>query len=143
MVSVREGILTRLFGELKAIHGATVVRGEVLPERVPAGGLLILRDGDPGEPEVTLSPLRYHYQHRAEIEVIVQAGTAPERDAALDDLLTAIGTAIAADRKLGGLCDWVEASAPSPVDLPIEGAAALKAAIVPITLIYTTADPLA
>ncbi|MEF2549226.1 hypothetical protein VQ045_18905 [Aurantimonas sp. E1-2-R+4] len=40
-------------------------RGDVLPERVPAAGLLILRDGEPGEPEVTLSPLRDHYQHRA------------------------------------------------------------------------------
>jgi hypothetical protein len=36
---------------------ATALRGEVLPERVPAEGLLILRDGEPGEPEVTLSPL--------------------------------------------------------------------------------------
>jgi hypothetical protein len=49
-----------------------VLRGEVLPERVPAAGLLILRDGEPGEPAVTLSPLRYHYQHRAEIEAVVQ-----------------------------------------------------------------------
>jgi hypothetical protein len=34
----------------------TGLHGEVLPERVPAEGLLILRDGEPGEPEVTLSP---------------------------------------------------------------------------------------
>ena len=32
--------------------------------------------------------------------------------------------------------------APQPVDLPIEGAAALKAAIVTVTLIYKTADTL-
>ena len=51
---------------------ATALRGEVLPERVPTEGLLILRDGEPGEPEVTLSPLAYHYQHRAEIESVVQ-----------------------------------------------------------------------
>jgi hypothetical protein len=142
MVSVREGILTSLFSELQAVHGAVVFRGEVLPERVPAGGLLILRDGDPGEPEVTLSPVRYHYQHRAEVEAIVQAGTPAERDAALDNLLGSIGAAIASDRTLGGLCDWVEASAPQPVDIPIEGAGALKAAIVPVTLIYSTLDPL-
>jgi hypothetical protein len=36
----------------------------VLPERVPAAGIQILRDR---EPEMTLSPVRYHYQHRAEI----------------------------------------------------------------------------
>ncbi len=56
---------------------ANVLRGDVLPERVPATGLLILRDGgDPGEPEVTLSPLRYITPHRAEIEAIVQGGVA-------------------------------------------------------------------
>jgi len=53
-----------------------------------------------------------------------------------------IGTVIAANRTLGGLCDWIEATAPKPVDLPVEGGEALKAAIIDITLIYTTADPL-
>jgi hypothetical protein len=48
--------------------------GDVLPERVPAAGLLILRDGETGEPEVTLSPLRYHDEHRAEIAAAVIAG---------------------------------------------------------------------
>ena len=65
-----------------------------------------------------------------------------DADEALDDLVAAIGTAIAADRTLGSLCDWIEASAPQPVDLPVEGAATMKAAIVPITLTYSTADPL-
>jgi hypothetical protein len=119
---------------------ATALRGEVLPERVPAEGLLILRDGEPGEPEVTLSPLRYHYQHRAEIEAVVQGA---DRDAAFDTLTASIGTALAADRTLGGLCDWVEAEAPRPVDLPVEGAASLKAAVIPVVLHYSTADPLA
>jgi hypothetical protein len=32
---------------------------------------MTLRDGDPGEPEVMFSPLRYHYQHRAEIEAVL------------------------------------------------------------------------
>jgi hypothetical protein len=34
------------------------LRGEVLRERVPTAGLLILRDGEPGEPKVTPPPLR-------------------------------------------------------------------------------------
>ncbi len=106
---------------------------------MPAAGLLILRDGEPGEPEVTLSPLRYHYQHRAEIEAVVQ-GT--DRDATFDTLTSSIGTALSADRTLGGLCDWVEAEAPRPVDLPIDGAAGLKAAVIPVVLHYSAADPL-
>ena len=134
----RETILTTLHTLLQTLP-AMMLRGEVLPERVPAAGLLILRDGEPGGPEVTLSPLRYHYQHRAEIEAVVQGAN---RDAAFDTLCASIGAAIAADRTLGGLCDWVEAEAPRPVDLPVEGAASLKAAVIPVILHYTTADPL-
>ena len=35
-----------------------------------------------------------------------------------------------------------EAEAPQPVDLPVEGAAGLKAAVIPVVLHYSTADPL-
>jgi hypothetical protein len=138
MPSIRETILVALHARLTALT-ATALRGEVLPERVPADGLLILRDGEPGDPEVTLSPLTYHYEHRAEIEAVVQ-GTA--RDAAFDTLTASIGAALAVDRTLGGFCDWVEAEAPQPVDLPIDGAASLKAAVIRVSLFYTTSDPL-
>jgi hypothetical protein len=138
MPSIRETILTALLARLSALP-ATVLRGDVLPERIPTDGLLILRDGEPGEPEVTLSPLAYHYQHRAEIEAVVQGA---DRDTAFDTLAASIGAAIASDRTLGGLCDWVEAEAPRPVDLPVEGAASLKAAVIPVVLYYFTADPL-
>jgi len=138
MPTTRETILAALHTLLQALP-ATVLRGEVLPERVPAAGLLILRDGEPGDPEVTLSPLRYHYQHRAEIEAVVQGA---DRDATFDTLTSSIGTALSADRTLGGLCDWVEAEAPRPVDLPIDGAAGLKAAVIPVVLHYSAADPL-
>ena len=139
MPTPRETILRALHAHLAALP-ATALRGEVLPERVPTAGLLILRDGEPGEPEVTLSPLRYHYQHRAEIEAVVQGAA---RDTDFDMLCASIGAAIAVDRTLGGLCDWIEAEAPRPVDLPVEGAASLKAAAIPVVLHYTTADPLA
>jgi hypothetical protein len=137
--TLRETILSALHAQLSALP-ATALRGEVLPERIPPAGLLILRDGAPGEPAVTLSPLLYHYQHRAEIEAVVQ-GTG--RDAAFAALCASIGIAIATDRTLGGHCDWVEAEAPRSVDLPIEGAATLKAAVIPVILHYSTADPLA
>jgi len=139
MPSRRETILAALHTLLQTLP-AIALRGDVLPERVPAAGLLILRDGEPGDPEVTLSPLRYHYQHRAEIEAVVQGAA---RDAAFDTLTASIGAAIAADRTLGSLCDWVEAEAPRPVDLPVEGAASLKAAVIAVILHYSTADPLA
>jgi len=140
MPTTRETVLAALHTQLQQL-GALVLRDEVLPERIPTTGLIILRDGQPGEPEVTLSPLRYHYQHRAELEVVVQGGTG--RASAFDILIAAIGTALEADRTLGGLCDWVEPEAPASVDLPIEGAAALKAAVITVVLHYTTTGPLA
>ena len=139
MSTVRELILAALHARLQTL-ATPVLRGDVMPERIPATGLIILRDGKPGEPEVTLSPLTYFYEHRAELEVVIQAGTG--RDALFDALTAEIGTALAADRTLGGLCDWVEAEAPEPVDLLIEGAAALKAAVITVVLHYTTTDPL-
>ena len=138
MPTIRETILTALHARLQTLS-ATALRGDVLPERIPSAGLLILRDGEPGEPEVTLSPLTYHYEHRAEIEAVVQ-GTA--RDTAFDALCASIGAALAVDRTLGGLCDWAEAEAPRPVDLPVEGAASLKAAVITVVLHYSLADPL-
>ncbi len=143
MPTPRETILSALLTTLQTIPNAPVLRSEVLPERVPAGGLVILRDGEPGEPEVTMSPLQYHWRHRAEIEVIVQGRTPAARDATFDSLAAAIGTALAGDRTLGGLCDWVEPEAPQPVDLPVDGAQALKAAVIAVTLHYVTSDPLA
>ena len=140
MPTNRETVLAALHERLLQL-AALVLRDGVLPERIPATGLIILRDGQPGEPEVTLSPLRFHYQHRAELEVVVQAGTG--RASTFDDLITSIGAALDADRTLGGLCDWVEPEAPASVDLPVEGAAALKAAVITVVLHYTTTGPLA
>ena len=139
MPSKRETILAALHVRLQTLS-APVLRGDVLPERIPATGLIILRDGKPGEPEVTLSPLTYFFEHRAELEVVIQAGGG--RDALFDELTASIGAVLAADRTLGGLCDWVEAEEPEPVDLPIEGAAALKAAVIIIVLHYASPDPL-
>jgi len=94
MPTPRATVLTALHARLSALAAITL-RGDVLPECVPAAGLLILRDGESGEPEVTQSPLRCHYQHRAEIEAVVQGAS---RDAAFDTLCASIGAAIAADR---------------------------------------------
>ena len=140
MPTTRETVLAALQARLQPLAALTL-RDEVLPERIPAAGLIILRDGQPGEPAVTLSPLRYHYQHRAELEVVIQSGTG--RASTFDSLIASIGAALEIDRTLGGLCDWVEPEAPASVDLAIEGAASLKAAVITIVLHYTTADPLA
>lgn len=121
--------------------GAKLMRNAVLPDRVPAGGIIIVRDGTPGEPEVLMSPPCYVYEHRAELDVLTE-GAAADREAAFDSLKLAIHEAIAADRTLGGLCDYVIGEAPAPINLAIEGAEGFKAATIPVVLIYGTSDPL-
>ena len=70
-------------------------------------------------------------------------GAGHGRAGAFDNLIAAIGAALETDRTLGGLCDWVEPEAPASVDLPVEGAATLKAAVIIVVLHYTTTGPLA
>jgi hypothetical protein len=45
-----EQILSTLIERLRTTPGAVVKRNQALPQVVPAGGLIILRDGDPVEP---------------------------------------------------------------------------------------------
>jgi hypothetical protein len=142
MTSRRETVLSALFALLDGALSSKVLRNEPLPERIPQEGLLILRDGEPGEPSVTLSPVSYLYEHRAELDVAVQTANASARDADFDGLLKAIAAAIAGDRTLGGLADRVAALAPVPSEIAADGAVPIKAATVPVVLIYATTDPL-
>jgi hypothetical protein len=142
MATKRETILQALHTLLSGISGPTVLRNANLPERVPSGGIVILRDGDPGEPEVLLSPPEYIYGHRADADVVVDAPSPAARDSVLDGIMLAIGSAVAADRTLGGLCDYAETAAPVPVEMVVEGAPGFKAATLPIILHYGTSDPL-
>ncbi len=137
MASLREQILSALFNALKAIP-VKILRNEALPEKVPAGGLMILRDGDPGEPETIISPLSYYWNHTATLEVIVQHADSARRDALMDELFRKIADVLAENQTLGGLCDRVTPLSPDTSSLAIEGAASVKAAIVPIELIYAT-----
>ena len=53
-VSTTERVLTALTDRLRAVPKAKVERNTAAPERIPKGGLIVLRDGDPGEPEQAL-----------------------------------------------------------------------------------------
>lgn len=142
MTTKREAVLVALFARLQEVgSGVTVLRNAILPERIPDSGLIILRDGESGEPEITLSPLLYHWEHRAEVELLIRG--ASDIEASFDGLVQALGEAVNSDRTLSGLCDWVEAGSPDPVDLAVEGATHIRAAVVALTLHYTSADPLA
>ena len=123
---------------LAGVGGATVARNMSLPSRIPAAGLVILRDGTPGEPEVSLSPLTYHYDHEAVVEVIVQVQST--QDSMFESLCVAIGQRLAANRTLGGLCDWLEGAAPDPTEIIIDSGEPKKGSAVTITLTCSTTN---
>lgn len=138
MTGARAAALAALHDTLAEIDGPTVARGGARPVSVPAGGLVILRDGELGEPEVTLGPVSYLWHHRAQLEVLITEDDAQT----LDALLRAVGDAIAADPTLGGAVDWAEPSAPETEDLAVEGSAEIRAALVTVTLVYPSTTPL-
>lgn len=136
---------------LKALHsalvaglpGVTVLRNEGVPLEIPASGLVILRDGEPGQPEFLHSPPTWFYEHRAEVEVMVDLPSPARRDETFDGIKQKIAAALAANRTLGGLVDYAVGENPAPVELSSEGIPGVKAAVITIILPYDTSDPLA
>jgi hypothetical protein len=143
MASKREQVLEAIRALVAAaLPAADVKRNLEKPERIPPGGLVIIRDGDPGEPDVLLSPLTYIFAHRVPIEIAVFNSVSLTREQALDEMLSAIGAAIAADRTLGGLCDFLDAEAPAPDDAETLGSPIARWSDAAIIATYGTTNPL-
>ena len=143
MTSTREQVLAALVQRLQSGLTATVRRNEVLPEKVPAAGLVILRDGDPGEPDVTLNPRTAFYSHRVELELFVMQPTASGGETLLDALIADVHAALAPDPSLGGLAENLVVTAPETGVLAVEGAAPILTARLTIIVDYLVSDPLA
>ena len=148
-MSARETALGALHAVLAASLASRtppprVLRNETVPQRLPEGGLVVLCDGEAVEETPLLSPLAWAVEHRAEIEITVAGETAAARAVLLDAILADVAAAIAADRTLGGAVEWAQPGAASFEDVEFEGAAAARAASVPVTLFFTAAgSPLA
>ena len=135
--SKAEQVLDALKALLESVPGATIDRNSVLPEKVPGGGLIIVRDGDPGEPEQALGGFgSAYYQHAVEVEVYLKEGDAAARDVAFDALLQQIGTALETDPTLGGLAFGLTYGRPEPSIEAIAGAPAIKSAMLTVTVDY-------
>ncbi len=143
MFSKTEQILTALADRLRAVPKAKVERNTAAPERIPRGGLIVLRDGDPGEPERTLGGIGgVYYSHAVEIEVYVETGEAAARDAAFDALVRNIGTALDADPTLGGLVFGMTYARPEIDTEAVIGAPAIKTGTLECVIEYESESPL-
>lgn len=144
-MSARETAIAALHATIAAAMALrspapSVLRNETVPQRIGAGGVVIVQDGEASEETPILSPLRWQVRHVAEVAVVAP-GAAPEaRAALLDALLTDLAGAIAADRTLGGSVEWAQPESPTFDDIDMDGAASIRAASVPVSLWFTTAD---
>ena len=142
-MSQRENAIGALFAVLGQLSlGTMVKRNAALPERIADHAMTILRDGEMGEPEVSLSPLTYHWQHQVAIELFVADPDAAARDARMDGLLTELATVIEADRTLAGVVEYAEIGQPKFDELAPEGTSGIKACLLPVVLHYSSAGPL-
>ncbi len=145
-MSQRENAIGALFavlGQLSlGMSGVAVKRNAALPERVGNHAMTILRDGEMGEPEVSLSPLTYHWQHQVAIELFVADADAAARDARMDGLLTELAGLIEADRTLGGVVEYAEIGSPKFDELAPDGSSGIKACLLPVVLHYSSSGTL-
>ena len=143
MSSKTELILTALAVRLRTVPGPKVERNTAAPEKIPAGGLIVLRDGDPGEPEQALGGVgSVYYAHAVEIEIYVEAASAGKRDDAFDVLVQKIGVALESDRTLGGLTFGMTTARPEINTEAVAGAPAIKTGTIEVIVEYETATPL-
>jgi hypothetical protein len=141
--SKAEQVLDALKAVLETVPDAVVERNSVLPEKISDSGLIILRDGDPGEPEQALGGFgNAYYQHALEIEVYIEEGDAAARDAAFDDLLQQIAAVLEADPTVGGLAFGLTYGRPKPAIEAVAGAPAIKTATLTVTIDYESDAPL-
>jgi hypothetical protein len=142
-MSQRENAIGALFAVLGQLSlGTMVKRNAALPERIADHAMAILRDGEMGEPEVSLSPLTYHWQHQVAIELFVANPDAAARDSRMDGLLMELATLIEADRTLAGVVEYAEIGPPKFDELAPEGTSGIKACLLPVVLHYSSAGPL-
>jgi hypothetical protein len=143
MTSKREQVLEAVLALIvAAVPHATVKRNAAKPSSIGPGGAVFMRDGDPGEPDYDLSPITYYYTHKIPIEIAAFPSGVVSKEAAVDTLMAAIGTAIENDRTLGGLCLFLEPEAPASADIEATGAAAGLWADAAIIATYATSNPL-
>lgn len=143
MASKREQVIVAVQALIEqALPLAKFRRNETKQETIPADGYVVLNDGDPGDPETTLNPVTYIYEHAIGVIVAAKKKGLDGAESRLDTMLSAIGAAIAADRTLGGLCDYLMAEAPATETVSAAGAESARIAEFNIVTVYGTTDPL-
>lgn len=139
MTSKTETVLQALTILLGNASAAKFERNASVPEKIPSGGLIILRDGNPGQPEEALGGFgAVYYEHEVEMEIYVADGDQTNRDATFDNLVTQIGVALESNPDLGGLVFGMSYARPDVTIEIIPGAHAIKSGVITLVMDYET-----
>lgn len=134
-MSARNDILDALLVLLRTT-GVTVLRNAALPASVPDDGLILMPDGEPGEPKAFMGRARYleHYQHTVDV-LVFSASATPEAE--IYGIADEIAAAVRANRSLGGTVEGTTVGAVTVGPIPVDDGAPMVAGTLPITLHYT------
>jgi hypothetical protein len=143
-MTTREAALVELLARLRAEFepDLPVDRNVTIDETVPAPGLIVLRDGDPGEPLMAIGAATpwYHWEHVAEAEVMVADQNDAARSSRLDQVMERIDAVVRADPTLGGLIAAARVMAPEILHERVPGAVPHAYARLPIVLQFATSS---
>lgn len=138
-MATRGGALTALETAISSAMGAASIVFLRDPEqRLTASheGFCVMRDGNPGNPEYLMSPLRFCWEHEVDFEI---AATGPDRAATLETIIALFEPAVAADRTLGGAVEDARImNAPQISEDPVDDAEIERYATLTVQLVYTT-----
>jgi hypothetical protein len=115
---------------------------DAAPDRIGPNGRAYIESGDPGEPEIDLSPLTYNYEHQIPVTLDGVAGNGLTAEQAVDAMVGSIADEIEADRFLGGLVTFLDATAPPGNDDYVEAASSTAGVSLTIVASYSTTRPL-
>ncbi len=143
MASVSEQVIVALVALVEAaLPLADADRNRAKPQSVDGNGTVIVRDGDPGGPEIDLSPFAYKVSHRIPLDLAIYGTAADTAETRLDALRLALATAVMADRTLGGRCQFLDLQPGETGNLDAPGAVPGRWAEVVVVADYVTASPL-
>lgn len=115
---------------------------EAKPTTIGDLGQAIVRSGDPGDPEVDMSPPTWWWERSFPIELAAKDEPARSAQEVLAEMAMKIGAAIARDRTLGKLCIYLDATAPTDGELDERGTAPIAWCDFAIVASYSTTSPL-
>ncbi|HEY4112864.1 MAG TPA: hypothetical protein VGM17_02280 [Rhizomicrobium sp.] len=136
----RAGALDALESVMAAALASPVTFERDPEKNVPAShdGVVIMRHGDPGDPEVILSPLSFAFEHQVEFEI---TASGPDRATTVESIIGRIDPALAVDRTLGGAVDDARVmTAPDINEYEADGVETERSAVLHVQLSYTTAS---